>query len=215
MLLLDKAAGHSSFGAIAALRPVLGRKLGHAGTLDPFASGLLIVLLGRAATRQQRVFMELPKLYRTTTRFGAVSSTGDRDGEITETGKVPEAELELPLGEIRQTTPAYSAVRVGGVRSHRLARAGVEFTPPPRIVTVYRFEELWRRGEEAEFEIECSSGTYVRSLVAALGDAYCLDLRRLAIGPFVVEDADTDEPLPLLEALKRLEASGSGRVRRR
>ena len=152
--------------------------------------------------------MGLRKTYRVTARFGAVSTTGDRDGEITETGLVPEGELELPTGEIRQRPPVYSAVKVGGVRAYTRARRGEEVEMPERLVTVYRFEELSREGERAEFEIECSSGTYVRSLIADLGDAYCEELRRTRIGPFSVDDADEDAPLPLADALARAREPG-------
>jgi tRNA pseudouridine55 synthase len=146
--------------------------------------------------------MALPKTYIAVARFGAVSTTGDPDGEITETGWMPPAHLELPTGRIRQRPPAYSAVKVGGVRAYKLARRGEEVTTAEREVTVHRFEERWRRGRRAEFEIECSSGTYVRSLVAELGDAYCESLRRTAIGPFSVDGAGTF--LPLAEAVARL-----------
>jgi tRNA pseudouridine55 synthase len=189
VLLVDKPAGVTSHDVVARVRRERGQKTGHAGTLDPFATGLLIVLLGREATRCQSRFMELPKTYRVVARFGAVSSTGDPDGEITETGRVPADPLDLPAGRIRQRPPAYSAVKVGGVRAYRLARRGDKVELPEREVTVHRFEQIWRRGERAEFEIECSSGTYVRSLVADLGDAYSESLRRTAIGPFSVEEA--------------------------
>ena len=148
--------------------------------------------------------MELPKTYRTRARFGAVSTTGDRDGEITETGLVPDR-LRLPTGTIRQRPPAYSAVKVGGERAYKRARRGEQLEMPERVVTVHRFQVLSREGDEAEFEIECSSGTYVRSLIADLGDAYCETLRRTRIGPFAVEEADEDAPIPVAEALARLE----------
>jgi tRNA pseudouridine55 synthase len=204
VVLADKPAGITSHDVVARVRRALGAKTGHAGTLDPFATGLLIVLVGRPATREQRRFMELPKTYRVRARFGAVSTTGDRDGEITETGAVPEGELELPTGEIRQRPPNYSAVKVGGERAYKRARRGEQFELPERQVSVHRFEQLAREGNEAEFEIECSSGTYVRSLIADLGDAYCTELRRLAIGPFSVEEADEAVAIPLAEALARL-----------
>ena len=207
VLLADKPAGVTSHDVVADAKREYGAKAGHAGTLDPFATGLLIVLLRREATREQARFMGLPKTYRVVARFGAVSTTGDRDGEITETGVLPEAELELPTGEIRQRPPAYSAVKVGGERAYRRARRGEEFELPERLVTVYRFDELARSGDRAEYEIECSSGTYVRSLVADLGDAYCEELRRTAIGPFSVEEAEALTPLPLEEALARIEAA--------
>ena len=107
--------------------------------------------------------MALPKTYRAVARFGALSTTGDPEGDITETGVLPPDRLALPTGPILQRPPAYSAVKVGGVRSYRLARRGEDVELPERQVTVHRFEQRWRRGERAEFEIECSSGTYVRS----------------------------------------------------
>jgi tRNA pseudouridine55 synthase len=180
------------------------RRVGHAGTLDPFATGLLLVLVGRA-TRIQRFLMALPKTYRVVARLGATSTTGDPEGEITETGVVP-ATLVLPTGEVRQRPPAYSAVKVGGERAYRRARRGEEVELPEREVTVHRFEELWRDGDRAELEVECSAGTYVRSLVADLHDAYCEALRRTAIGAFRVEDADPERLLSLEEALTFLPA---------
>ena len=205
ILLVDKPAGITSHDAVARAKRRFGTKVGHAGTLDPFATGLLIVLLGRPATREQRRFMGLRKTYRVRARFGAVSTTGDRDGEITETGVVPEGELELPTGEIRQRPPAYSAVKVGGERAYKRARRGEEFDMPERLVDVYRFDQLAADGNEREHEIECSSGTYVRSLIADLGDAYCTELRRTAIGPFRVEEADETVSIPLANALARVE----------
>ena len=188
-------------------------KAGHAGTLDPFATGLLIVLLTREATREQARFMDLTKTYRTVARFGAVSTTGDPDGEITETGVVPD-DPPLPAGEVIQRPPAYSAVKIGGERAYRRARRGEELEMPPRQVTVHRFEQLRREGDRAEYEIVCSSGTYVRSLIADLGDAYCLELRRTAVGPFTVDEAGTGGFIPLAEALGRVEAE-AGRIHSR
>ena len=220
VLLIDKPAGITSHDVVAAVRRALdGAKTGHAGTLDPFATGLLIVLVGKA-TKAQRQMMELRKRYETVAQLGAVSSTGDTEGEITETGRVPAdrskiGQPPLPTGEIRQRPPAYSAVKIGGERAYRRARRGEQFELPERIVNVYRFEQLWRGDddpshpapptpsdpraagpspgepvlERAGYEIECSAGTYVRSLIADLGDAYCLQLRRTAIGPFDVRDA--------------------------
>src|SRR5215216_6314448 len=117
IILFDKPPGVTSHDIVAQTRRRLGRgvKVGHAGTLDPFATGLLLVLVGRA-TRVQRFLMALPKAYVTVARFGAVSSTGDRDGEIAETGHVPEGDLHLPTGTVRQRPPAYSAIRIDGVR---------------------------------------------------------------------------------------------------
>ena len=186
---------------VAATRRALpkGTKVGHAGTLDPFATGLLLVLVGRA-TRAQRWFMELPKTYRAVARLGWRSDTGDPDGRLERTGNVP-AELELPTGELMQRPPAYSAVKVEGERLYRKARRGEAAEAAPRPISVYRFELLWREGDRAGLEIECSSGTYVRQLVADLGDAYCEELERTAIGPFRLEDADSERLVPLSEAL--------------
>jgi tRNA pseudouridine55 synthase len=206
VLLVDKPAGVTSHDVVAGVRRDRGLKTGHAGTLDPFATGLLLVLVGREATREQRRFMELPKTYRAVARFGAVSTTGDPEGEITQTGVMPPATLDLPVGEIRQLPPAYSAIKLRGERAYARARRGEELEMPPRFVTVHRFEELWREGDRAGFEIECSSGTYVRSLIADLGDAYCAELRRTGIGPFSVEEAQSDGELELADALGRLTA---------
>jgi tRNA pseudouridine55 synthase len=204
LLLVDKPAGVTSHDVVARLRREHESKAGHAGTLDPFATGLLIVLIGRPATREQRRFLELPKTYRARARFGAVSTTGDPEGEITETGVLPSGELELPTGAIRQRTPAFSAVKLGGERAYRRARRGEELAMPERDVTVYRFECLRREGDRAEFEIECSAGTYIRTLIADLGDAYCEALRRTRIGPFSVEEADERRLVPIAEAISRL-----------
>jgi tRNA pseudouridine55 synthase len=217
VILCDKPAGMTSHDVVVAQRRRLGiRRIGHAGTLDPFATGLLLVLVGRA-TRVQRFLTALPKTYRVTARFGAVSSTGDPEGEITETGSPPPAELRLPTGELRQRPPAYSAVKVGGERAYRRARRGEAVQTPERTVTVYRFELLERAGDRAEFEIECSAGTYVRSLVADLGDAYCTALRRTRIGPFDVARADGRSLVGIDEALaflpeRRLDESSARRA---
>jgi tRNA pseudouridine55 synthase len=205
VILYDKPAGVTSHDVVAAVRRRLGRgvKVGHAGTLDPFATGLLLVLVGRA-TRAQRFLMHLPKAYVVTARFGAVSTTGDPEGEIVCTGTVPAGDLPLPTGLVRQRPPAFSAVKVGGRRAYALARAGEAVDLPEREVSVYRFEELRRDGAQREFVIQCSSGTYVRSLIADLGDAYCEALRRTGIGPFEVVDADPERVVEVGEALRFL-----------
>jgi len=204
VVLYDKPPGVTSPDVVAEMRRALrsqGRvKVGHAGTLDPFATGLLLVLIGRA-TRVQRFLMALPKRYEATARFGAVSSTGDPEGEITVTGVTPEGDLALPEGLIRQRPPAFSAVKVGGRRAYALARAGEPVELAEREVRVYRFIERWREGDRRGFEIECSSGTYVRSLIADLGDAYCAALRRTRIGAFEVADADPERIVALEQAL--------------
>jgi tRNA pseudouridine55 synthase len=217
ILLIDKPAGMTSHDVVALVRRTTtggarGVKVGHAGTLDPFATGLLIVLVGRA-TKAQRQLMELPKRYETVARLGATSSTGDTEGEIVVTGRLPPDPPPLPTGEVRQRPPRHSAVKIDGERAYKRARRGEEFELPERIVTVYRFAQTWRERERetppdtsppsastvapepagplerAGYEIECSAGTYVRSLIADLNDAYCVELRRTAIGPFEVADA--------------------------
>jgi tRNA pseudouridine55 synthase len=209
VILYDKPAGVTSHDVVAAVRRSLGRgvKVGHAGTLDPFATGLLLVLVGRA-TRVQRFVMALPKRYEVAARFGAVSSTGDPEGEIVPTGVIPTGELSLPVGVVRQRPPAYSAVKVAGQRAYRLAREGRAVELPEREVFVHRFAEVWRSpaGDRRGFVVECSSGTYVRSLIAALGDAYCEALRRTRIGEFDVAVADPERVVELSAALSFLPA---------
>jgi tRNA pseudouridine55 synthase len=192
LLLCDKPAGVTSHDVVAQVRRERGAKAGHAGTLDPFATGLLLVLLGRA-TRLQRFLVGLPKTYLATAHLGWRSSTGDPDGELTETGQVPDS-LELPTGTVRQRVPMTSAVRVGGERLYKKAHRGEVVETPERDVQVHRAELLSADGEHAHYEIECSAGTYIRTLVETLDDAYCSSLRRTAIGPFRVEDAGEEVP---------------------
>lgn len=223
LLLIDKPPGLSSHAVVASVRRALGGvRTGHAGTLDPFATGLLLVLLGRA-TRIQRHLVGLDKSYDTLARLGARSTTGDPEGEIEITGRLPPEPVELPRGEIRQRPPAHSAIKVRGERAYRRARRGETFEMPERIVTVTRFQQISReplrgagpdRTARARYEIDCSSGTYIRSLVMDLGDAYCLELRRTAVGPFSVQDAlpppvrgrpwSPPEPIPIPAVLARL-----------
>ena len=204
VLLRAKPAGVTSHDVVAEVRRSLprGTKVGHAGTLDPFATGLLLVLVGRA-TRAQRFLMALPKTYRAVARLGWVSDTLDREGELVHTGRMP-ARLEIPVGEQMQRPPVFSAVKVGGRRAYELARAGEAVETSARPVTVYSAELLWAEGDRAAFEISCSAGTYVRTLIADLGDACCDELERTAIGPFRLEDADPERIVPLGEALSFL-----------
>jgi tRNA pseudouridine55 synthase len=190
-LLVDKPAGVTSHDVVMRIRRERGGKVGHAGTLDPFATGLLVVLLGRA-TRLQRYLLDLPKTYVATARLGWRSTTGDPDGELTETGRIPER-LELPTGEIKQRVPMTSAVKVAGERLYKKAHRGEAVETPTRRVTVHRVELLESDAQRAIFEIECSSGTYVRTLIETLEDAYCESLRRTAIGPFQVPGAGPTE----------------------
>jgi tRNA pseudouridine55 synthase len=199
VLLCDKPAGITSHDMVAQVRRERGCKAGHAGTLDPFATGLLLVLLGRA-TRLQRFLVGLPKAYRARARLGWRSSTGDPDGELTETGHVPSS-LELPTGRVRQRVPMTSAVRVGGERLYRKAHRGETVETPEREIEVYRADLIGQDGEGPLYEIECSTGTYVRTLIETLGDAYCSELRRTAIGPFQVADAGEEIGLETLAEL--------------
>ena len=199
VLLCDKPAGITSHDMVVGVRRERGCKAGHAGTLDPFATGLLLVLLGRA-TRLQRHLTGLPKTYLAKARLGWRSSTGDPDGELTETERLPES-LDLPTGRVRQRVPMTSAVRVGGERLYRKAHRGETVETPEREVDVFRAELLERDAESATYEIECSTGTYVRTLVETLGDAYCSELRRTAIGPFRIEDAGTELSLERISDL--------------
>jgi tRNA pseudouridine55 synthase len=193
VLLVDKPAGKTSHDVVAAVRRERGVKAGHAGTLDPFATGLLLVMLD-GATRLQRFLVGLPKVYLATARLGWTSSTADPDGELVETGIVP-ASLELPTGTVRQRVPMTSAVRVGGERLYKKAHRGEVVETPVRDVEVHRADLLSSGDGYAHYEIECSAGTYVRTLIETLGDAYCSDLRRVAIGPFRVEEAGREVPV--------------------
>jgi tRNA pseudouridine55 synthase len=208
VLLYDKPAGVTSHDVVAKVRRERGCKTGHSGTLDPFATGLLLILLGRA-TRLQRFLVGLPKTYLATARLGWRSSTGDPDGELTETGRMPES-LELPTGTVRQRLPMTSAVRVRGERLYRKAHRGETVETPERDVEVYRADLLSSGDGLAQYEIECAAGTYVRTLVETLDDAYCAELRRTAVGPFAVanagEELDVDrvgELVPAVEAALR------------
>lgn len=190
VLLFDKPAGVTSHDAVVGIRRTRGCKVGHAGTLDPFATGLLLLLLGRA-TRLQRHLVALPKTYSARARLGWRSTTGDPDGELTQTGNLPRS-LELPTGSVRQRVPMTSAVRVGGERLYRKAHRGEQVETPEREVEVRRADLLEHTDETATYEIECGAGTYVRTLIETLGDAYCESLRRTRIGPFSVGDAGAE-----------------------
>jgi tRNA pseudouridine55 synthase len=218
VLLVAKPAGVTSHDVVERVRrlPIArGAKVGHAGTLDPFATGLLLVLVGQA-TRFQRFFMSLPKTYEATARLGAVSDTGDPTGTIEETGAragedAVRAAAGRLVGEIEQRVPLTSAVKVGGERLYRKARRGEDFETPIRRVhvarlDVVRFDEL---GQRLALVVECSSGTYVRQLVADLGaaagaGAFCEALERTAVGPFRLGSADESNLVSLLEALSFL-----------
>ena len=207
ILLVDKPLGMSSFGVIRRLRRFLGiKKIGHAGTLDPAATGLLICLVGRPATRLQDHFMGLGKTYTGTLRLGQTTESYDAESAVVEErdpSGVTDADVEEArqrfLGEIEQRPPMYSAVKVGGERLYKKARRGETVERAPRPVAVYRFD-VKRRGEAVDFIVECSKGTYIRTLAHDLGQAlgvgaHLTALRRTAIGPYRVEEAWTLEAL--------------------
>ena len=211
-LLVAKPAGVTSHDVVESVRRARRVKTGHAGTLDPFATGLLVVLLGRG-TRLQRYMVGLPKVYRVRARFGAVSDTGDPTGEVsatgvgTDEGSVRAAAASL-TGEIEQRVPAYSAVKVEGERLYKKARRGEQVDAPTRRVVIESFDvaRFDAAALEAELVVRCSSGTYVRQLVADLGElcgagAYCLELERTEVGPFALADADEEQVLALSDAL--------------
>ncbi|GAB5535146.1 MAG: hypothetical protein Rubg2KO_13950 [Rubricoccaceae bacterium] len=206
-LLVDKPKGISSFGVVKKVRWALQeKKVGHAGTLDPMATGLLILLLGREATRQQDRFMGLPKVYTGTVRLGQTTASYDAETPIeasADASSILPSDIELacePLtGEIQQVPPMYSAIKKGGERLYKKARRGESVKIEARLTTVYAFDVLdVRDGEgptqDVDIRVECSKGTYIRSLAHDLGAAlgvggHLVALRREAIGPFEVGEA--------------------------
>jgi tRNA pseudouridine55 synthase len=209
LVLADKPVGPSSFAVVSGLRRRYGTKAGHAGTLDPRASGLLLVLLGRA-TRLARYLVGLDKRYVTQIALGRRTSTGDADGDTIEETDVP-GDLQMALGdlegEVELRVPAASAVKIGGERAYRLHRRGLAVEMPVRRSVVHEITVVRREGSLAELELHVGSGTYVRAIADALG-GHCVSLRRTAVGPFRVDDADEAtvlEPVAALPFLPRLE----------
>ncbi len=195
MTLVDKPAGPSSFRVIADLRRQTGARTGHAGTLDPFATGLLLVLSGWT-TKLQPCFVGLDKRYVTDVDLSATTSTGDPEGEITERHEPPssavlEERLEALRGEVELPIPAASAVKIGGERAYRLARRGVEVDMPLRRSHVDALDVIAYTDGVARLDLRVSSGTYIRAIAAALG-GHCRTLRRLEVGPFGVDEADPE-----------------------
>jgi tRNA pseudouridine55 synthase len=206
IVLLDKPAGISSFAAIAELRRTTGARTGHAGTLDPFATGLLVVLSG-SATRLAPSFVKLDKRYVTQLDLTATTSTGDPEGDVVETHEAPTAEeleerLEVLRGEIELPIPAASAVKIGGERAYRLHRRGVAVEMPLRRSRVDSLDVVGSTGDTVTLDLRVGSGTYVRAIAAALG-GHCRTLRRTEVGPFSVEEAGP-RVIPSDEALARL-----------
>jgi tRNA pseudouridine55 synthase len=202
--LVDKPAGPSSFAIVAQIRRRTGARTGHAGTLDPFATGLLLVLSGKA-TKLAQWLVGLDKRYVTEVDLTRRTSTGDPEGEVVEAREPPTRnELERRLaglrGEIELPIPAASAVKVGGERAYRLARRGVEVAMPLRRSSVHALDVIAYTGESVTLDLLVSSGTYIRAIADALGGS-CRTLRRTEVGPFSVADAvtvETFEPASLL-----------------
>jgi tRNA pseudouridine55 synthase len=211
--LVDKPSGPSSFAIVAQIRRMTGARTGHAGTLDPFATGLLLVLSGRA-TKLAPALVGLDKRYLAEIDLTRLTSTGDPEGEVVERHEPPgEGELEGRLenlrGEIELPVPAASAVKIGGERAYKLARQGVEVEMPVRRSTVHALEVVSYTGETVTLDLRVSSGTYIRSLAIALG-GHCVSLRRTEVGPFSVDDAVAPEAftaerlLPEADVLERV-----------
>jgi tRNA pseudouridine55 synthase len=207
IVLVDKPAGPSSFAIVADLRRRTGARTGHAGTLDPFATGLLLLLSGRA-TKLASCFVGLDKRYVTDIDLTARTSTGDPEGAVVERSDPPEEqELERRLaglrGEVELPIPAASAVKIGGERAYKLARRGVQVEMPTRRSRIDALDVIAYTEGEVRLDLRVSSGTYVRAVADVLG-GHCRTLRRLEIGPFSVDEADPEHFIPPDEALARL-----------
>lgn len=207
VVLVDKPAGPTSFAIVAELRRKTGARTGHAGTLDPFATGLLLLLSG-SATKIAQCFVGLDKRYLADIDLMARTSTGDLEGKVVEQQAAPDQEelwarLARLRGEVELPIPAVSAVKIGGERAYKLARRGVEVEMPLRRSRVDALDVITYTGEEVQLDLRVSSGTYVRAIADALG-GHCRTLRRTEIGPFSVDEADPDRFIPAEEALARL-----------
>lgn len=215
ILLVDKPIGWTSFDVVNYVRKIVATaeskkpkevKVGHSGTLDPFADGLLVLLVGKDYTRRAGGLSKLDKTYEVIMKLGATSSTGDPEGKITPVSDtIPDLiairkALERFKGQIEQTPPAYSAIKIGGQRAYKLARAGKEVKIEPRQVTINRLELVDYNYPEVKLVVDVSSGTYIRSLVEDIGKnlatgAYTSALRRTKVGQFSLEQAITAKTL--------------------
>jgi tRNA pseudouridine55 synthase len=207
IILVDKPAGPSSFAIVAEVRRRTGARTGHAGTLDPFATGLLLLLSGRA-TKLASCFVGLDKRYVTDIDLTARTATGDPEGAIVSNAEPPspdelERRLERLRGEVELPIPAASAVKIGGERAYKLARRGVQVDMPTRRSRVDVLDVIAYTEGEVRLDLRTSSGTYVRAVADALG-GHCRTLRRLEIGPFSVDEADPDRFIAPGDALARL-----------
>lgn len=206
ILLINKPRGMTSHDVVDLVRRKTGEKrVGHTGTLDPMAEGLLIVLVGKEATKRQQEFMKIEKEYVAMIRLGATSTTNDAEGEITMTkvqalmtNKIPISEFKIQsvlrkfIGNIEQVPPAYSAVKIKGERAYKLARKGMRPPLKPRRVTIATIETLSYRYPLLKIRVVCSSGTYIRALARDIGEklglgAYLETLVRTRIGPYRLE----------------------------
>jgi tRNA pseudouridine55 synthase len=209
LFLIDKPEGPSSFAVVADVRRRTGARTGHAGTLDPFATGLLLVLSG-SATKLASCFVGLEKRYLTDVDLTALTDTGDREGQIVERAEAPAAsELEVRLealrGEVELPIPTASAVKIGGERAYRLHRRGESVEMPLRRSRVDALDVISYSDGVARLDLRVSSGTYVRAIAAALG-GHCATLRRTEVGSFRVEEADPERLIAPDDALARLGA---------
>jgi len=207
IVLVDKPAGPSSFALVADMRRTTGARTGHAGTLDPFATGLLLLLSGRA-TKLASCFVGLDKRYVTDVDLTARTSTGDPEGDVIERHEAPSGdELEQRLaglrGDVDLPIPAASAVKIGGERAYKLARRGIHVEMPSRRSRISALDVITYGDGEVRLDLRVSSGTYVRAVADVLG-GHCRTLRRLEIGPFSVDEADPQRFIPPDEALARL-----------
>jgi tRNA pseudouridine55 synthase len=203
LVLVDKPVGPSSFDVVKRIRSRYEAKAGHAGTLDPQASGLLVCLLG-SSTRLARYLVGLDKRYETGIRLGLRTSTGDGEGEALEETPMPTpAEIEALQGEVELPIPQASAVKIGGERAYKLHRRGVAVEMPTRRSVIHAIEVRRYEPPLVELSLHVSSGTYVRAIADVLG-GHCRTLRRTAVGQFLVEDADEERVLPPLAALVHL-----------
>jgi len=207
VILADKPAGISSFAVVSRVRSRTRAKTGHAGTLDPFATGLLVLLSGRATSLQDR-FMRLDKRYVTEIDLSERTTTGDPEGEVVETRAPPAAgELERALdelrGEVELPIPAASAVKIDGERAYRLHRRGVAVEMPRRVMRIHDLELVSYTDGIVALDLLVGSGTYIRSIADRLG-GHCATLRRTEIGPFSVDEADEERVLALEDTLPRL-----------
>jgi tRNA pseudouridine55 synthase len=207
-ILIDKPPGLTSFGVIAKLRKITGqKKIGHAGTLDPFATGLLLVAIGRDCTRDLGLFLKKDKTYEAVIRLGATTPTLDPESEVTVDPRFqppPQTDILRAIttltGPIMQIPPMFSALKKDGQPLYKLARQGQVLDLPPRPVTIHHFQLLKIEGPDLTVSINCSSGTYIRALARDLGallgtTGYLTTLRRTTLGPYNLKQAATLEQL--------------------